>query len=83
MIASLIRRTVAADQAYAAVDIDRPGGIALAVAWKAPDGWRVGLGDGVTVAERLTKTVALNVMHREASRLMDRAATRSLLEGIR
>jgi hypothetical protein len=83
MIASMIRRTVVADQAYAAIDIDSPGDTAVAVAWKAPDGWRVGSGDGRTVAEKLTKTVALNVMHREASRVLDLAATRSLLAALR
>lgn len=79
MIASLIRRTVVPGKAYAAVDIDSRGDGVVAVAWLAGDGWRVGVGDGKTVAAQLTKTRALNVMHIEASRQLDRAATRNLL----
>lgn len=79
MISSLIRRTLVADQAYAAIDIDSPGRSALAVAWKAGDGWQVGVAGGRTVAEQLTKTCALNLMHQTASRLLDRAALRGLL----
>ena len=78
---SLIRRTVVPGQAYAAVDIDSPGAAVMAVAWKADDGWRVGVDGGRTVADHLTQTRALNVMHETASVLLARAATRRLLEG--
>lgn len=83
MTTSLIRRTVVAGQAYAAVDIDSPGTAVVAVAWKADDGWRVAVDGGRTVADHLTQTRALNVMHETASRQLDRAATRSLLEELR
>ena len=82
MISSLIRHTVVADQAYAALDLDSPGAQALAVAWRTPAGWNVGVNGGRTVGERLTKTVALNLMHQTASRELDRAATRALLSGV-
>ena len=79
MISSLIRRTLVADQAYAAIDIDNPGCSALAVAWKGSDGWQVGVDGGRTVAEGLSKTVALNLMHETASRALDHASLRGLL----
>jgi hypothetical protein len=79
MIPSFIRRTLVADQAYAAIDIDNPGCAALAVAWRDNDGWRVGVDGGRTVAEKLTKTCALNLMHQTASRVLDHAALRGLL----
>lgn len=70
MIDSLIRRTIVPGRAYAVRDIDSQQ--ALAVAWNATDGWRVGVGG-------LTKTKALHLMHRVASHQLDRAATRALL----
>jgi hypothetical protein len=79
MISTLIRRTLVDDQAYAALDLDNPGTPALAVAWKAGDGWRVGVDGGRTVAAQLSKCRALNLMHKTASRQLDRAATRRLL----
>jgi len=79
MITSLIRRTVVADQAYAALDLDNPGAAALAVAWKADDGWRVGVDGGRTIAVQLSKCRALNLMHQSASAVLDRAAVRGLL----
>lgn len=60
-------------QAYAAVDIDSPGAAVVAVAWKADDGWRVGVDGGSTVADGLTERRALNLMHTTASRELDRA----------
>lgn len=82
MISSLIRRTLVADQAYAAIDIDNPGCAALAVAWKTDTGWQVGVDGGRTVAEGLTKTVALNLMHQTASHVLDHAALRGLLSEV-
>lgn len=79
MITSLIRRTLVADQAYAALDLDNPGAAALAVAWKAADGWRVGVTGGRTIATQLSKCRALNLMHHSASTALDRAAVRHLL----
>lgn len=76
MIDSLIRRTIVPDHAYAVRDIDSQQ--ALAVAWKAGDGWRVGVEGGQVVAHRLTKTKALHLMHRVAGHQLDRAATRAL-----
>lgn len=83
MITSLIRRTVVPGRAYAAVDIDQPGAAVVAVAWKADDGWRVGVDGGRTVAAQLTERRALNLMHETASRQISRAATLRLLEEVR
>lgn len=79
MITSLIRRPIVDDQAYAAIDIDSHGGTALAVAWKAADGWRVGIDGGRTVGTQLSKVRALNLMHQAASEQLDRAAVRAVL----
>jgi hypothetical protein len=78
----LIRRTVVADQAYAVLDIDTPGESVLAVAWKSPEGWNVGVGEGRIVAENLTKRQAMSAMHRAAGRELHRAATSALLRGV-
>jgi hypothetical protein len=79
VIASLIRRTLVPGKAYAAIDIDNPGARALAVAWLADDGWRVGVDGGRTVATQLTKTRALNVMDQTAGHRACHPATRALL----
>jgi hypothetical protein len=77
----LIRKEIVRDKAYAVRDIDSPGRVALAVAWEAIDGWRVGIPNGTTVATQLTQRRALNLMHRTANQLLDRAAVRALLAG--
>lgn len=77
MISSLIRRTVVADQAYAAREAGSRD--ALAVAFKVGEEWQVSVADGRIVAEGLTKTVALNLMDQTASRVLDHAALHGLL----
>lgn len=79
---SFIRRTVVPGQAYAAVDIDTVGGGAVAVAWKTPEGWRVGLAGGRVVADKLTQQQALGAMHRAADHELNRMATANLLEAV-
>lgn len=78
---SLIRRTIVPDQAYAAIDIDAYRNGAVAVAWKAIDGWRVGIPNGRTVGSNLSRRSALSLLDRTANQLLDRAAVRALLAG--
>lgn len=83
MMPSLIRRTIVPNQAYAALDLDSPGALTLAVAWKGEDGWHVAVDDGRTVAAGLTQTRALNLMHHAAADQANRSAVRSLLAEVR
>ena len=82
MMTSLIRRPVG-DQGWVALDLDNPGARALAVAWQADDGWRVGLLDGRTVGSKLTKTKALRLMDQTATDQLNRAGVRVLLAEVR
>lgn len=82
MTTSLIRHQIS-DQGYAALDLDNPGARALAVAWQAKDGWRVGVSDGRTVASKLTKIRALNLMDATATDQLNRAGLFALLAEVR
>ena len=82
MISCMIRRTLVEGLAYAALDLDTPGTAALAVAWKADDGWRVAVDGGRTVATGLSQTRALNQMHRSANEHLNHGAVRDLLTSV-
>jgi hypothetical protein len=82
MMTSLIRHQVST-QGYAALDLDNPGARALAVAWQADDGWRVGVADGRTVGSKLTKTKALHLMDQTATDQLNRAGVLALLAEVR
>jgi hypothetical protein len=75
----LIRREVVKNRAYAALDLDRPGSAALAVAWKTDDGWSVGVDGGRVVGAKLPKQQALNLMHRAANDRINRSVARRIL----
>jgi hypothetical protein len=76
----LLKRTVVAGKAYAAMDADNPRGGALAVALLGPDGWKVGTAAGV-IAARLDQRRALALMMRAANHIANTKALRALLAG--
>ena len=78
-VPSMIRKELVKGCAYGVVDIDGESGRTLVVAWLAEDGWRVGVDQGRIVADRLTKTKALNLMTRAAVDQMNRSVARTLL----